>query len=69
MKAATERKIIRWIHIIISIPIIGHIYGQIPAQAIFALRYVFLPVVVLSGFWLWKGHLIRKKRRRASLAS
>lgn len=64
MKAATERKIIRWLHIIISIPIIGYIYGQVPEKAVYALRYVFLPVVVVSGLWLWKGHLLRKRRRR-----
>jgi len=29
VKASTERKIIRWIHIIASIPIIGYIYGPV----------------------------------------
>jgi len=66
MKASTERKIIRWIHIILSIPIIGYIYGpvaQIP-EAANAVRFVFLPVIVLSGFYLWKGHLLKKWLRR-----
>ena len=63
MKAATERKLIRWIHLILSIPILGFIYGpvsEIP-EAAFATRFVFLPVVVLSGLWLWKGHWVKKQ--------
>jgi len=65
MKAATERKIIRWLHIVLSIPILGFIYGPVPTMpaAANAVRWVFLPVVVLSGLWMWKGHLVRKRRR------
>jgi thiosulfate reductase cytochrome b subunit len=70
MKAATERKIIRWIHIILSIPVIGYIYGpvaEIP-EAAMMVRYVFLPVIILSGFYMWKGHLVKKwwRKRRAA---
>jgi hypothetical protein len=62
MKAATQRKILRWMHIILSIPIVGYIYGplsKIP-EAAFAVRYIFFPVVVISGFWMWKAHLVSK---------
>ena len=63
MKAATERKIIRWLHIITSIPIIGYIYGPVKnfPNAVMAIKWVIFPVIVLSGLWLWKGHLIRRK--------
>jgi hypothetical protein len=63
MKAATERKIIRWMHIILSIPILGYIYGPVSTLPVGAalVRFVMLPMVVLSGLWLWKGHLIKKK--------
>jgi thiosulfate reductase cytochrome b subunit len=63
MKAATERKILRWVHLILSIPIIGYIYGpvaEIP-RAAFATRWVFVPIVVLSGLWMWQGHRLRKR--------
>lgn len=68
MKAATERKIIRWVHILFSIPIVGYIYGPVAAipRAAFATRWVFLPIIVLSGLWLWKGHLLRKKLNKAA---
>ncbi|WP_303312255.1 hypothetical protein [Hymenobacter sp. BT730] len=62
MKAATERKLIRWLHLLLSIPILGFIYGPVAsiARAAFAVRFVFMPVVILSGLWLWKGHVVRK---------
>lgn len=59
---ATERLILRAIHIVFSIPIVGYIYSpfsQIPNYAP-ATRYVFVPILVLSGLWMWKGHLIRR---------
>ena len=62
MKDVTQRVIIRWIHIICSIPIIGYIYSpfdQIPNYAP-ATRFVFLPIMLLSGLWMWKGHLVRR---------
>lgn len=57
-----KRLIFRWIHIIFSIPIIGYVYSpfeEIPNYAP-AVRYFFLPVLVLSGLWMWKGHLLRR---------
>jgi len=62
MTDATTRSIVRWIHIIFSIPILGYIYSpfeKIPQYAR-AKRFVFLPVMVLSGFWMWKGHVLRR---------
>lgn len=64
------RSIFRWIHLIFSIPILGYIYSpfdKLPAYA-FKTRYVFVPLMVLSGLWMWKGHLIRRliSRRPAS---
>ncbi|MEH6308975.1 hypothetical protein RYH73_25215 [Olivibacter sp. CPCC 100613] len=62
MKAHIERKIVRWIHIILSIPILGYIYGPVASlkYPALAVKFVFLPIIVLSGFWLWKGHLFKK---------
>ena len=62
MKETTKRSIVRWIHLVLSIPIVGYIYSpfdQLPQYA-FQVRYVFLPVMVLSGLWMWKGHLLRR---------
>ncbi|HEV7782419.1 MAG TPA: hypothetical protein VGO58_14190 [Chitinophagaceae bacterium] len=66
MKAATERKIIRWIHIIGSIPLLGLVYGPVSQYpgAMAAIQWVLLPLIVLSGLWLWKGHLLKKRWRK-----
>ena len=66
MKAAIERKIVRWVHIIISIPVVGLIYGPVKdfPNAVFAIKWVFFPVIVLSGLWLWKGHVVKRWFRK-----
>jgi hypothetical protein len=66
MKAATERKIIRWLHIILSVPIVGLIYGPVKniPNAVSAIQWVIFPLIVLSGLWLWKGHIVKKWWRK-----
>jgi hypothetical protein len=62
MTDATTRAIFRWVHIICSIPIVGYIYSPfdvIPDYAP-ATRFVFLPVMLLTGLWMWKGHIVRR---------
>ena len=62
MKEATKRSIFRWTHIICGIPILGYIYDS-PSDTPYyapAIRYVFLPVLLLSGLWMWKGHVVRR---------
>ena len=57
MNQGTKRSLLRWIHIIVTIPIFGYIYG--PASEVQeyagAVRYVFVPVIVLSGLWMYAG--------------
>jgi hypothetical protein len=59
---ATKRSILRWIHIIVGIPIVGYIYSPFEAIPNYApaVRFVFVPVIVLSGLWMWRGHLLRR---------
>ena len=62
MKDATKRSITRWIHIVFSIPILGYIYSpfeEIPKYA-GRVRFVVVPVMLLSGLWMWKGHVLRR---------
>ena len=62
MKEATKRSIFRWIHIIFGIPIIGYIYDS-PADTpnyAWSIRCVFIPVLLISGLWMWKGHVVRR---------
>ena len=72
MKASTERKIIRWLHIITSIPLVGYVYGPLKnlPNAVFVLKWVMFPLVVLSGLWMWKGHFVRKWwKKKSQIAS
>lgn len=62
MNHSTKRAILRWIHIVFSIPIVGYVYSpfdKIPDYAP-ATRFVFLPLLVISGFWMWQGHRLRR---------
>lgn len=62
MKAGVQRLIFRWIHLVFAIPIIGYIYSpfdKIPQYAP-PTRYFFVPIMVLSGLWMWKGHVVRQ---------
>ena len=56
------RSIFRWIHLVFSIPILGYIYSPFDKLPGYArpTRYVFFPVMVLTGLWMWKGHLVRR---------
>ena len=68
MNQGTKRVIVRTIHIAFSIPILGYMYSpfeQIPNYAP-ATRFVFVPVLILSGLWMWKGHLVRRLVSRGS---
>jgi len=62
MNQGTIRIILRTIHIALSIPILGYIYSpfdKIPQYAA-PTRFVFVPILVFTGLWMWKGHLVRR---------
>ena len=57
MKDATKRSIVRRIHLVFSIPILGYIYipfEEIPKYAD-RVRFVVVPVMLLSGLWCGKA--------------
>ena len=62
VKDATKRSVIRWIHLIFAIPILGYIYSPFDKIPDYArpTRFVFVPIMVLSGLWMWKGHVVRR---------
>jgi predicted tellurium resistance membrane protein TerC len=62
MNQGTKRSILRWIHIVFGIPILGYIYSPFEELPNYApiVRYVALPVIVLAGFWMWIGSTPKK---------
>jgi hypothetical protein len=68
MKDATKRSILRSIHIIVAIPIAGYVYSPFEELPNYApvVRFVAIPVLVLTGLWMWKGHVLRRLISRTS---
>ncbi|HYV00641.1 MAG TPA: hypothetical protein VE977_17550 [Pyrinomonadaceae bacterium] len=57
IRTATKRTILRWVHLILAIPIIGYIYSpfaELPNYASVT-RFVFAPVTILVGYWMYAG--------------
>jgi hypothetical protein len=71
MKETTQRSIVRWIHLVLSIPILGYIYSPFEELPKYAsrVRLVVVPLILLSGLWMWKGHLVRRLFRRTRPSS
>jgi hypothetical protein len=63
------RLIFRWIHIILAIPIYGYIYSPFDKLPQYAppTRFVFFPLMILTGLLMWKGHLLRRLIPRRSV--
>jgi hypothetical protein len=57
MSNATKRAILRSIHLFFSIPIIGYVYSPFAELPNYApvVRFVSIPVLILSGFWMYAG--------------
>jgi hypothetical protein len=54
---ATVRPILRWVHLVLAIPILGYIYSpfeEIPNYASIT-RFVFVPIIMLAGYWMYAG--------------
>src|SRR5436190_20494852 len=57
IKATTKRSILRWVHLILAIPILGYIYSpfaELPNYAAVT-RFVFAPIIILAGYWMYAG--------------
>jgi len=54
---AAKRSILRWTHLVLCIPILSYIYGPVSVVQTYAgaIRFVFVPAIVLSGFWMYAG--------------
>jgi predicted tellurium resistance membrane protein TerC len=54
---ATKRSILRWVHLLFAIPIIGYAYSPFSELPNYApvVRYIAFPVILLSGLWMYAG--------------
>jgi hypothetical protein len=69
MRDTAQRSILRWIHLVFGIPILGYIYSPFEELPNYApvVRYVALPIILLSGLWMWKGRLTRRLTAKESV--
>ncbi|HEX4639263.1 MAG TPA: hypothetical protein VH170_07245 [Chthoniobacterales bacterium] len=57
MSNSTKRAILRSVHLILSIPILGYIYGE-PSdvqQYVGGVRFIFVPAIMAAGYWMYSG--------------
>ena len=62
MNQEAKRSVARWVHILFGLPMVAYIYGP-PSETVQYLpyfRFIYLPVVLLTGLWMWKGHVLRR---------
>ena|SRR5215471_2698257 len=57
IRAATKRSILRWVHLILAIPILSYIYSPLAELPNYVgiTRLVFAPVIILAGYWMYSG--------------
>jgi len=57
MNSAIKRSILRWMHLILTIPILGYIYEPAAEVQEYAggVRFLFVPALILSGYWMYAG--------------
>lgn len=63
MKAAQQRSLMRWIHLLGAAAIGTYVYA--PWRDLlwftFLMQVVVLPSLTLTGLWMWQGHKLRRK--------
>lgn len=65
MKQVTLRQGLRWLHLILGLLVMCYIYspfGNLRAFQI-TMKFIIIPVIVLTGIWIWKFKEINKKFR------
>lgn len=57
MSKPTRRTLLRCLHLLLSIPILGYIYEPPSVVQPYAdgVRYLFVPILILSGYWMYAG--------------
>ena len=57
ISSSAKRSILRWVHLVFVIPVVGYIYQPAAEVQQYAggVRFIFLPVLMLSGYWMYAG--------------
>jgi hypothetical protein len=63
MTAAQQRRVQRGVHLAAALVLTGYVYAPIGAQLQDVVRFVVLPVLVVTGIAMWQAARIRRLRR------
>jgi hypothetical protein len=57
MKPSTKRLILRIVHLVSVIPVLGYVYQPVAEAAEYQrfTQVVFIPVAILTGYWMYMG--------------
>jgi hypothetical protein len=57
MKASTKRLILRIVHLVSVIPVLGYVYQRVAEAADYQsfTQLVFIPLAILTGYWMYMG--------------
>jgi hypothetical protein len=57
MKPSTKRIVLRIVHLIAVIPVLGYIYQPVTEAAEYQrfTQFTFIPVAILTGYWMYMG--------------
>lgn len=57
MKPSTKRTILRIVHLVAVIPVLGYVYQPVAEAAEYQrfTQLVFIPVAILTGYWMYMG--------------
>ena len=57
MKASAKRLILRIVHLVAVIPVLGYVYQPVAEAAEYQrfTQMVFIPVAILAGYWMYFG--------------
>lgn len=57
MKSSTKRIILRIVHLIAVIPVLGYVYQPVTEAAEYQrfTQFTFIPVAILTGYWMYMG--------------
>ena len=57
MKPSTKRIILRIVHLVAVIPVLGYVYQPVAEAAEYQrfTQLVFIPVAILAGYWMYMG--------------
>lgn len=63
MTAAEQRKALRAVHLITGLALVAYVYLPAPAELREVVRFLILPVLVLTGVAMWQAPRLRRLRK------